>query len=196
MANKKTPKEVGKATKKRVTNTAVPAVAGACGKVTDDGSFECRLSIQGRSLCGARMKNEAHNIRSHISKKHRDGSSYKNNQKRGSWLCTWSECEKQGRTYPNFNSLLAHARRAHHMRGPSKELKDKAAKYRQKMLKLQKQKKRSAKEEEGSGTDDEEQAEGDSLSVDDMSDISSQQGDEEDDDPPAMGGSSSRPISV
>ncbi|KAI2778326.1 hypothetical protein F4815DRAFT_501422 [Daldinia loculata] len=99
-----------------------PAIDGAQGRVNSYGRYICQILVNGRP-CGATMKNEKRNIRSHLSKKHRAQSAYAKNQvKTDVWPCP----EKCGMEYKNFHSMLRHMRVIHRFTGKSAGLKEKS----------------------------------------------------------------------
>ncbi|KAI0887719.1 uncharacterized protein GGS22DRAFT_185097 [Annulohypoxylon maeteangense] len=192
MAPNKKGKKIAKKGKSTTRHRPVPAVEGAYGNVLNDGRFECRLSVR-RRPCGARMANESHNIRSHISKKHRVDSAYKKNQRTGNWPCTWADCMENGSTYSNFHSLVGHARSFHGMKGSSKALKKKSGNLLQK-IRMEYQKKK--REEQRQMEDDEDDGEDEPLFIDapDYSDGNHGDKNQEDRDPPGTGGSQPIPV--
>ncbi|KAI1100085.1 hypothetical protein F4804DRAFT_348886 [Jackrogersella minutella] len=87
----------------------------ADGWVTTTNLFMC--------VCGSVMKNQRHNISSHLTKKHNPGSAYQ----MGQWTNVekpWA-CPDCSTHHPNWHALLAHHRRgAHDFRGESDGLRE------------------------------------------------------------------------
>ncbi|KAI1478739.1 hypothetical protein F4774DRAFT_384865 [Daldinia eschscholtzii] len=86
----------------------------ADGRVLLNGKFRCN--------CGAVMANKKHNISSHISKKHREGSAFQKAEeinRRSCGIC--------GFTAIKFHMLVTHVRNEHGFRGETRVLQDQYA---------------------------------------------------------------------
>ncbi|KAI1211160.1 uncharacterized protein F4807DRAFT_458732 [Annulohypoxylon truncatum] len=188
--NKKTKVAGKKLTHNRLADPAVP---NAFGRILQNGLYECRVPVGGRR-CGAQMLNAKHNIRSHISKKHRDDSAYKKNQRAGIWPCVNEDCVNEGRIYPNFHSLVGHARSVHGMKGDSKPLKQRATNLRRKMAEKERREMRDAEREAQENASDDAEYEEESLFVEQPDEPDGPSGGNFDRDPPGTGGSQPIPV--
>lgn len=80
----------------------------------------CGAQVSPGRVCNALIKNNKHDLGSHMSSIHNPGSYYNRCQAPESWSC---DC-RSGKSFGNFNSVKSHIRRAHSFRGPCKKLLD------------------------------------------------------------------------